>query len=59
MKHTITIITDGCKESEKREVEDMLVVALVRAGYSPYLAWDYSGIVYATNDKDAVDTEDE
>ena len=55
MKYTITIITDSCKESEKREVEDMLVVALARCGYSPYLNWDNTGVCFGTNDEQSIE----
>ena len=55
-KAEITINTVGCQgKSEKKKVEDMLLVALARCGYSPYLNWDRTGVCYTETDTENIE----
>jgi len=54
-KAAITINTVECDKEEKRAIENMLLVALARCGYSPYLNWDRTGVCYTETDTENIE----
>jgi len=54
MKTEVKIITDSCEDKYKKEVEDMLILAIARCGYSPYISWDNEAICFTVDKEESL-----